>query len=96
MGISQEKQKAQQRLKERLRESKFPSRMAMLAHKAIIENKPLEELIAADKKRMIRKHYSALQCEDCGATISANKTHCLRCYNKRNNLVQPFTMGDIK
>ena len=95
MGISQEKQKAQQNLNNAIR-AKFPNRMAMLAHKAIIENKDFDELVAADKKRMIQKHCSTLQCEDCGTIISANKTHCKACKDKRENLVQPYTMGDIK
>ncbi len=75
---------------------KFTNRMAFLTNKAIIERRDLEEVIKEDKQKMIRKHYSTLKCEDCGAIISANKQYCLRCYNKRNNLVQPYGMGDIK
>ncbi len=70
--------------------------MAFLANKAVIENRDVEEVIKEDKLKQIRKHYSTLQCEGCGATISANKQYCRRCYDKRNNLVQPYTMGDIK
>ncbi len=96
MGISQEKQKAQRKLAKLHPEAKFPTRLASLAMKAVRENRDMEEVIREDKLKMIRKNYSTLQCEDCGVTISANKQYCRRCKDKRENLVQPYGMGDIK